>query len=466
MVIINNLNSYDDYNNYFSIYLKNNSKLNKIIQNSKKHYINDGDELLYYRKDINNIMTRNIYENSNLIIMLNTILEQNMYAYCIKTQKKYICEKIHKGKNNNSATFPEVAYHFNCSGDEFILYFIWEYYNPIFIYYPKSNAIYNISYRPINIEAYFSKTLNKYNLLHKIDFSKTYYFENNSINYFIGLTPNAGHYFWNEVLGLMFIIENNLLESIDKIIIDKYDFLGIGSILKNKYNKTVLYNNSNNIFGVNISKHFIHDNLITIFKGFYNLCDKNKQDKDSIDIVFDLRSNSRVWLNQEIFMNNIIHKLNTNKKINFYISGVYTCKDLNKGQLTNIFNYNNEYSMQMKVFNRIQSNFSHCKIYNLIGKNLSELIFLSEKFDIIIANLGSGISFFSSLIFNTNIIGLTNNISHDSFHEQKYCFENILSNSKFIDKKYITDNTKTGDFKLNSPVLIDNLYEIINKNSL
>ena len=122
--------------------------------------------------------------------------------------------------------------------------------------------------------------------------------------------------------------------------------------------------------------------------------------------------------------------------------------------------------MQMKVFNRIQSNFRHCKIYNLIGKNLSELIFLSEKFDIIIANLGSGISFFSSLIFNTNIIGLTNNISHDSFHEQKYCFENILSNSKFIDKKYITDNTKTGDFKLNGPVLIDNIYEIINKNSL
>ena len=98
MVIINNLNSYDDYNNYFSIYLKNNSKLNKIIQNSKKHYINDGDELLYYRKDINNIMTRNIYENSNLIIMLNAILEKNMYAYCIKTQKnifvkRYIREK-------------------------------------------------------------------------------------------------------------------------------------------------------------------------------------------------------------------------------------------------------------------------------------------------------------------------------------------------------------------------------------
>jgi len=54
--------------------------------------------------------------------------------------------------NNKITKYEKYVYHFNCSGDEFVIMFAWEYFSPVLIYYPKTKHKYNISYRyPSNI---------------------------------------------------------------------------------------------------------------------------------------------------------------------------------------------------------------------------------------------------------------------------------------------------------------------------
>ena len=68
---INNLDRYEDHQKYYELYTKKNTKLNEIIQNIISKYNFDYDPAKYYRLDNNNIITRNIYEISGIIFMLN-----------------------------------------------------------------------------------------------------------------------------------------------------------------------------------------------------------------------------------------------------------------------------------------------------------------------------------------------------------------------------------------------------------
>jgi hypothetical protein len=98
MIHLTNLNNYDEHYNYYELYIKNNTRLNEIIQNIIKRYNFDYCPAKYYRCDINSIITRNIYEISGIIIMLNAIIEKTFYGYCIKTGVK----KINISASNHS----------------------------------------------------------------------------------------------------------------------------------------------------------------------------------------------------------------------------------------------------------------------------------------------------------------------------------------------------------------------------
>jgi hypothetical protein len=420
--------SYTEHNEYYNLYLNNNEILNKIINTNIQNYNFEYNPEKYYQQN-DNLNTRNIYENSGIIIMLNSIIQRNIYGYCLITKKKYLCKKMYFCDNLNNTKYYYYEYHFNCnSANYFIIHFSWEYFSPIYIYYPHINTIYNINYRYNNINNFVSYI----NSTPKNNFVNV---KPNYMSYAIGIMHNSGHYFWNEIMGLMFIIENNLLDNIDEFLIYKYDYLNIGEILKNKYNKNVTYlnNDNNHNASCNVTKHFVNNYLVDTFKKFYELNDNICSNSNEINILFDIRSNSRLWLNQTENILNIIHRLKekyVDYKINFYVSGFYKHEH---NVFSNAYSYSEQVQKQNELFNSIQNNLDF-KIFNLINMNLSELIKITEKIDFIIANLGSGIPFFHSIIFNKPVLGLTSKSCIIPFQSQLLtAFEHKVSNTTFLE---------------------------------
>jgi len=456
---INNLDLFDEYQKYYNLYTENNNKLNDIIQNITQKYTFSYDPKKYYRLNDTNMGTRNINELSGIIIMLNAIIEKTFYGFCIKTFNKYKCEKIYYC-NNKHTKFCFTTYHFNCSGDEFIILFGWEYFTPMLIHYPKDDLVFNISYRYSDITPIIYNS--------NINYSIPYYPKYNFISYGIGLIHNAGHYLWQEIFGLMLLIEYNLIDNIDEFIIYNYDYLNIGDILQNKFNKTITHINSNTShhgLTVNLSKHFITNSLINNFKNIYEL--KDNRQNNEINILFDIRTNDRLWLNQIPIIVNIINSLKNTYQaysVNFFISGFYSYEML---YLNNYYNSSKEIRKQMKIFNTIQKCISS-PIYNLINLNLSKILFICQKIDLCIANAGSGLSFFYQTIFNNDTICLTLKQKVIDFDRQRYGFENCISNCVFIEPKYITDFN--GNFILKQgcllPLVITKLNNIIQKKQI
>ena len=449
-MIVHNLNLYEDHSTYYYLYTKNNNKLNDIIQDIIRKYNFNYEPKKYYRMSENNMTTRNIYELSGLVIMLNAVIEKNIYGYCIKTGEKYKCEKMYY---SNTEKFCYTAYHFNCSQDEFVIYFAWEYFSPMLIHYPKNDTAFNISYR-------FSSTKHIINES-KLNHSKPYYPQDNFISYAIGIIHNAGHYMWQEMYGLMLLFEYNLLDNIDEFIIYKYDYLNIANILKNKYNKQITILNSsstNHNCTINLSKHFISTSLNEYFKNVYEL--KSINNKNEINILIDIRSNSRVWLNQH---ENIIHLIEKSKQkyrnynVNFYITGFFTH---NTELPCNFYNSNKEIHAQNMIFIKIQRSIK-CKIYNLINSKLCDIVRICQKIDICISNTGSGASFFYSLIFNKSTVFFTLRSITDEFNVQRHAFENMLSNGKYLPKNYIIDNNN--NFYLKNGILTPLVTSLIDK---
>lgn len=455
-----NLNSFNEHQEYYNLYTNNNYKLDFIIKNIISNYKFDYAPEKYYRLNETNIQTRNIYELSGIIIMLNAIIEKTFYGYCIKTGIKYACEKMYCS-NDVLTKYMSYVYHFNCAGDEFVIMFAWEYFSPLLIYYPKTKNIYNISYRYSNILSNFDC---KKSTLNNINYSITYYPKYNNTSYIIGIMHNPGHYFWQEVHGLMLLIEYDLLDNIDEFIIYKYDYLNIADLLKKKFNKPIKYITSDaEIYNlsVNISKHYISNLSIQNFLNFYELTYTNHISlTNEINVLFDLRSNNRIWMNQIPIILNIIISLKnkyTNYNFNFYISGFYNYK---KKCLSTAYNVTKELHSQNKIFNIIQSKLKF-PIFNLINMNLSEIIHISQKIDLCITNLGSGIGFFYSTIFNNPTIGFTNSKNSVPFDSQRYAFENKLNKYSNIHPCYITNFGN--NFTLKPGILFNSVISKINE---
>jgi hypothetical protein len=214
-------------------------------------------------------------------------------------------------------------------------------------------------------------------------------------------------------------------------------------------------NESHNLT-VNITKHYIPNSSVEKFKTVYNLTNSMKLSQKNINIMFDIRSNSRVWLNQIPIIINIMNGLKhkyDKYNINFYISGFYKH---NQQLSNNSYNVNKEVQTQNRLFYFIQSKVNF-KIFNLINANLPDIINFCQYIDLCIANLGSGIGFYYSTIFNKPTIGFTNKKSSLDFDSQRYAFENKLNMYTGIHPSYITDIED--NFKLKNGVLFNSVIK-------
>jgi hypothetical protein len=445
--------SYDEFNTYYNLYLKNNFYLFNIVNNYHKKYefnerlkniqnygfMTDNSFDNYSNNNINyilkkyfrigdeNIINKCLYENYNLIFTLNSIINKKIMGYCIKTGKSFECNYIKYYPGDCC-----IGYYFNfLNGDnnEFIIFFIWEFYAPLIIFYPTLNEVYNISYRYKGTELINNCKLDILPYIYDNIISNNF----NVINYHFGIISNSGHYFWNEVIALMILIETKLINNIDNFIIGPCDYLNIAPLLNKKYKKNIIYksNKSNNIPIINSSKVYIDNSTINTFKKFYEITDEdiidpNITDKQTIHILFDIRSTSRVCLNEsEIIVSLINHIINNypNYNFKFYISGWYTYEnDPNNINIT----INEQNIIFNNIVDKIKStvNKPNIHIESLIGQNLSSIIKTCSIIDFCITNAGSGIGFFLYLIYKTLMITYSNTHCYD-FISQQFAFESL-----------------------------------------
>ena len=66
---------YKEHSEYYNLYLNNNEILNNIINTNIQKYNFEYNAEKYYQQSYD-LNTRNIYENSGIIIMLNSIIQK------------------------------------------------------------------------------------------------------------------------------------------------------------------------------------------------------------------------------------------------------------------------------------------------------------------------------------------------------------------------------------------------------
>jgi hypothetical protein len=433
--------TFNEIETYFNNYM--NDFIKTIINNNINEYHFKFNNNIRGRPK--NTSIRTYGEKYNIAFFANNIINKKIQGYCIQSNKMYDCDIAFYGRTF-FLTYNSMYYLFNSTDfkNKFLIAVTWEYFNPLYIFYPSQNIIYNISIR-YNTPLFARFLTRELNLVNS--FTRAIKNNNNITYYAIGVIQNIGHYFWNEIGGILFIIDNNLIDYIDNFHIYKFDFLNFGDILKNKFNKNITYDET--IIGKNmlLSKKFLNKSLITLFKKLYDISENNNKD-DKIHILFDIRTNSRICMNQSeliiVSINYIIDNYK-DKEFEFYISGWYETND-------------NHINIQNDIFNNIQESFNF-KINNLIGYKLIDIIKILNNIDLVISNTGSGSGFFYSIIYNKYHITFTHNKFHDEYFEQNSILNIDKNNIDIVDKKYITDNTPPHNFIID----INHVCELIKK---
>ncbi|MCB8751254.1 tetratricopeptide repeat protein [Planktothrix agardhii] len=141
-----------------------------------------------------------------------------------------------------------------------------------------------------------------------------------------GLFSNIGHYFWNEVTGLQFLSDNNLLEKIDQALIEPQEYFNIGDIFPEIADKIIRVKDKqsmfktiveNNCCAVRLTNVFVKENLANrTYQSSYKKCSplfiegvEQAKNKHFPLLWVGFRSHNKMWISQVEGIANIIKSL-------------------------------------------------------------------------------------------------------------------------------------------------------------
>ena len=473
---------FDKIQNFYNNIISNgdSNKISKLIlENNKSKNISNilMSEKYYSNRDIVNDC-RIYIENYNYIFTLNILLNKCKNIKCFLSNEN--CELIFSENINTNSEFDKcynrVYYFKNCINNSYFMIFTaWEFNIPYFVYYTDTNILYNICVdeTSTNCSNHISHQVNNYilnKLNNKLKSSNliNYY---DSIHYGLGHIPNLGHYFWQEILGLIFLIKNNLINNIKNIVIGPYDYLGFKDLLKKKYEFINIIDGSNfeysNCIMTTLNCTYMSNTNIEDFKNIYfenyNSVDYKSNSKV---ITFIIRNglSRNVENNFEIIYETILYFLNKYKTFNFifYITGWFLYDNVKNLETNNILHIQNNFINN--IINKIHINYPNCDIENMIGINIHKILNLFKITDFLYDETGSS-SMFATPIFNFKSIWSTTLPFYDVFLNQ-----NNLLNTKNkiipIPKKYICMKNNNNSCTINKNGYLDVLDRIDHFNNI
>ena len=227
--------------------------------------------------------------------------------------------------------------------------------------------------------------------------------------FYFGFNMNIGHHLWNEVSGLLYLINNeDLLKNISKIMIGPYDFFNIENILKNKNITTEKWNGQRqqwaplqNVDHIPIKPHgmYIPNDVTKLFN-----IPVNEKNKNEIILTIDIRGYRRALDNQGkwySYLINKVHKTFPDKKIKLNICGHFI--SFHNDAKPNMTEIKQQQDIVAKIIYNLYRDID-IQINNLIGSNILNCFEESSNSDLCLATLGTSISNLSNWIFKNKII--------------------------------------------------------------
>ena len=460
------LMNFDKIQNFFSniVYNDKTYKIYKYIM-----FNNTGKKDIDFLMPNKNYCSRNIIndcrfflENYNYIFNLNIILNNKFIVNCFLIEEP--CELFFSENFGNDCNicgkFLHRVYYFKnkINNNYFMIFTAWEYNIPYFVYYYNTNILYNIciDQPSTNQLNHISNLVNNYikdkllnNNIENLNLLNNY----DNFYYGIGYVPNLGHYFWQEILGLIFLIKTNLIMNIKNIIIGNYDCLNFKNILEKEYKHLNIIDgnnfNYNNCITISLNCTFISNNIAESFNKiyfkYYNYDEiNNYDDKNTKVITFIIRNglSRNVENNFEIIYETIIYFLKryNNYKLIFYFTGWFFYGDNNNKSSNFQENNINKICYIQKEFindikNKVKILYPDCNIIDMIGLNIYKIINLFRITNFLYDEAGTS-SMFSTTIFNYKVIWSSFLQLYDGFLNQRY-FLNNKDKIIPLPKKYI-----------------------------
>jgi hypothetical protein len=411
---------------------------------------------------------RYFLENYNYIFNLNIILNNKPIIYCFLTEEP--CELFFSENFSDNHFYEKFlfrVYYFKnkINNNYFMIFTAWEFNIPYFVYYYNTNILYNIclddpSITQLNNVSMLVNNYIKNNILTK-KLENLNLLNSNDIIYGIGYVPNLGHYFWQEILGLIFLIKTNLIMKIKTIIIGKNDCLNFKNILEKEYKHLTIIDgndfNYSNCIITSLNCTFISNTIAEDFQKiyfkYYNYQKINNYEINNYEInnnnikviTFIIRNGlpRNVENNFEIIYETIIYFLKkyNNYKLFFYFTGWFFYGNDNNTSLLNYEQNNNNKigDIQKKfindIINKVKIIYPDSNIIDMINLNIIDIINIFRITNFLYDETGTS-SMFATTIFNYNSIWSTTLPSYDGFLNQS----NFLNNKNKtipIPKKYI-----------------------------
>lgn len=206
----------------------------------------------------------------------------------------------------------------------------------------------------------------------------------------LGNVLNLGHYFWNQISGIYYLYEKNLLHKIDNFLIGANEYFELGAlfpeippdkIVRLSDNKSFFLDIlENNYFAVQVTDLFIKEDLaVRIQSAAVNKCSQSflqnvEAAKKHFPLIWiNLRSHNKAWISQVEGYANIITKISDDYPGVAVVFDGFPTEKANMAQIQALISPN-------------------IKVYNALECPLHETLVWAGTVDTYIAVIGSGLT--------------------------------------------------------------------------
>jgi tetratricopeptide (TPR) repeat protein len=296
-----------------------------------------------------------------------------------------------------------------------------------------------------------------------------------------GLNANIGHTLWNEVTGLHYLHENRILQKLDNVIVERYDYFNVGDIFDEIVDKVVRVSENsslfktiiaNNYMGVMATNVFIKEDLVEkMYKASLRKCSpiliqEVEDAKQHFPLLWvGIRIHSRIWVSLVEGTANIIKKLHSEFPTLGVVFDGWSRMETEDPHAEPMIA--RERATQKEILALIPP---EIKTYNLIGARTYEKIVWANAIDLYLSSPGSSTTF---VLWIANKMGV---VHANRVHYATWVDEQLLSRDNatlpvYVPLDSITDQPASPEqlaFNLQNydfdwEIAYDELVKIINK---
>lgn len=328
----------------------------------------------------------------------------------------------------DTAWLPIISYRF--VGYETYYLTVGHFWGPkIFIYFPRLELIIHLS-RP-HAEWQANNVINrlKANMVscgkETLNYIST---PSKKVAAILGTIPNIGHYFWNEVTGIYYLYENDILPKLDLILIEPNEYFNLGCIFPEVVDKIRRIADKKSVFktiigenycALRVTNVFVKENLaVRVYDGSVKRCSQSvleeveqARKKHFPLLWFGIRTHNKFWVSQVEGIVNIIKTLATDfPNLGVVFDGwsriesedAYGESMIAKDQAT-----------LQKILDIIPSSIG---IYSTIGSMMYEKVVWAYAIDLYVISLGAGSTVVSAIANKPGVMH-ANSMINNGFRE-------------------------------------------------